>query len=295
MAFLDEAHLHDMDTSGSQFTWVTRRSNHGYMAARLDRVLVNDEFIDIWHSAAATVLPRISSDHHPILLNLQETADHAIRPFCFQNMWVTQKLKRLKATLKHWNKVTFKNIFVDLEAATAALAAIQLESASLGDSDERLMQEIECMNRLNSALSSHQIRSTQRNRLQWLQDGDRNSKFFHAMNRIWKTSFGLSSLIVDGELTFDPGIISDSVVQFYTELFTSADQDSYDDTILGEFIQHSIDPNENEMLTSTPSIDEIKKAVFDMEQSSSPGPDGFGGSFFQTCWDIIAADVIEAV
>ncbi|KAL8462998.1 hypothetical protein ACS0TY_033848 [Phlomoides rotata] len=46
MAFLDEAHLHDMDTAGPQFTWVTRRSNHGYMAARLDQVLVNDGFLD---------------------------------------------------------------------------------------------------------------------------------------------------------------------------------------------------------------------------------------------------------
>ncbi|KAL8462900.1 hypothetical protein ACS0TY_033781 [Phlomoides rotata] len=150
MAFMDEAQLHDMDTSGPQFTWVTRRTNHGYMAARLDRVLVNDGFLDIWHSATATVLPRISSDHHPILLTLQETAAHSIRPFHFQNMWatypsflplvsdswrqfvtsynpihrVTQKLKRLKASLKNWNKVTFRNIFVEIEAATTALAAI---------------------------------------------------------------------------------------------------------------------------------------------------------------------------
>ncbi|KAL8488100.1 hypothetical protein ACS0TY_024401 [Phlomoides rotata] len=70
MAFLDEAQLHDMDTSGPQFTWVTRRSNHGYMATHLDRVLVNDGFLDLWHSASATVLPHISSDHHPILLKL---------------------------------------------------------------------------------------------------------------------------------------------------------------------------------------------------------------------------------
>ncbi|KAL8523469.1 hypothetical protein ACS0TY_013432 [Phlomoides rotata] len=45
-AFLDEANLHNMDNSGPQFTWVTRRSNHGYVAARLDRVLVNDDFLD---------------------------------------------------------------------------------------------------------------------------------------------------------------------------------------------------------------------------------------------------------
>ncbi|KAL8546919.1 hypothetical protein ACS0TY_006582 [Phlomoides rotata] len=263
MAFMDEAHLHDMDTSGPQYTWVTRRSNHGYMAARLDRVLTNDGFLDIWHSVNTTVLPRISSDHHPILLTLQETADHSIRPFRFQNMWtthpsflplvseswgqfvtsynpihrVTQKLKRLKASLKNWNKATFRNIFVEMEAATAALTAIQTESATLGDSEERLLEEIECTNRLNTVLSSHQIRSTQRNRLKWLQDGDRNSKFFHTMNRIRKSSCGLSSLMVDGILTFDPGIISDAVVQFYTELFTASDQEHFEDTILGQITQ----------------------------------------------------------
>ncbi|KAL8546688.1 hypothetical protein ACS0TY_006424 [Phlomoides rotata] len=187
MAFMDEAQLHDMDTSGPQFTWVTRRSNQGYMVAHLDRVLVNDGFLDFWHSAAATVLTRISSDHHPILLTLQETADHSIRPFRFQNMWsthpsflplvldswrqfvtsynpihrVTQKLKRLKASLKNWNKVTFRNIYMEMEAASAALAAIQAESTLLGDSENRLMEEIECTTHLNTTLSCHQIRSTQ--------------------------------------------------------------------------------------------------------------------------------------
>ncbi|KAL8488067.1 hypothetical protein ACS0TY_024375 [Phlomoides rotata] len=124
--FLDEARLHDMDTAGPQFTWVTRHSNMGYMAPRLDRVLVNDDFMDLWQTTSATVLPRISSDHHPMLLRLLVTANHVIRPFRFQHMWsthssflplvvaswslpittnnpihrVTQKLKRLKVTLK---------------------------------------------------------------------------------------------------------------------------------------------------------------------------------------------------
>ncbi|KAL8502785.1 hypothetical protein ACS0TY_021776 [Phlomoides rotata] len=238
MAFLDEAHLHDMETSGPQFTWVTRRSNRGYMAARLDRVLVNDEFLDIWQSTSATVLHCLSSDHHPIILRLHETSGHVIRPFRFQHMWtthlsfthtvlaswaqlttascpiqlVTQKMKRLKPTLKNWNWVTFRNIYVEMEKASEALNVIQAESALYGDSDDRLLEEIDCTVRLNTVLNQHQINSTQRNRLQWFQDGDRNSQFFHTMNRFHKTSIGLSSLVVDGELIFDSGIISDSVV-----------------------------------------------------------------------------------
>ncbi|KAL8480422.1 hypothetical protein ACS0TY_027088 [Phlomoides rotata] len=89
MTFLDEAHLYDMDTSGPQFTWVTRRSNHGYMDAHLDRVLVNDEFLDLWHATSAIVLPHISSNHHPILLKLHASAGNLIRPFRFQQIWTT--------------------------------------------------------------------------------------------------------------------------------------------------------------------------------------------------------------
>ncbi|KAL8481253.1 hypothetical protein ACS0TY_027686 [Phlomoides rotata] len=138
MAFLDEAHLHDMDTAGPQFSWVTRRSNHGYMAARLDRVLANDDFLDFWHSVAATVLPRISSDHHPIILSPIQL--------------VTQKLKHLKATLKNWNRVVFKNIYMEMEEASEALNAIQAEAALHGDTEDRLLTEIDCTVHLNTVL-----------------------------------------------------------------------------------------------------------------------------------------------
>ncbi|KAL8546978.1 hypothetical protein ACS0TY_006625 [Phlomoides rotata] len=115
------------------------------------------------------------------------------------------------------------------------------------------------------------------------------------MNRIRKTSVGLSSLLVNGELTFDPSIIVDSVVQFYTELFMAQDQPTYDDSVLGAFIHPVVDAAENDTLIALPSVEEIHRAVFDMEPSSSPSPDGFGGSFYQSYWDIISLDVIEAV
>ncbi|KAL8555748.1 hypothetical protein ACS0TY_003527 [Phlomoides rotata] len=138
----------------------------GYIAACLDRVLVNDDFLDLWQSTSATVLPRISSDHHLILLRLLVTADHVIRPFRFKHMWsthssflplvtaswslsitannhihrVTQKLKRLKVTLKAWNRATFRNFYVVMKEAVEALNAVQAEAAAMGDTDEDLWQ-----------------------------------------------------------------------------------------------------------------------------------------------------------
>jgi hypothetical protein len=49
------------------------------------------------------------------------------------------------------------------------------------------------------------------------------------------------------------------------------------------------------MLTVLPSYDEIKSAVFSLNNDSAPGPDGFGACFFQTYWDIVKQDVINAV
>ncbi|KAL8492502.1 hypothetical protein ACS0TY_023907 [Phlomoides rotata] len=93
--------------------------------------------------------------------------------------------------------------------------------AILGDTDDRLMAEVECNIRLNTTLAQHQALSTQRNHLQWLHDGDCNTRFFHTMNHVCKTTTGLSSLIIDGVLSFDTESISNSVVEFFYDLFTN--------------------------------------------------------------------------
>ncbi|XP_060217819.1 uncharacterized protein LOC132645067 isoform X3 [Lycium barbarum] len=49
------------------------------------------------------------------------------------------------------------------------------------------------------------------------------------------------------------------------------------------------------MLEAIPNEDEIRDAVFGLNADSTPGPDGFGGSFYQSCWEIIKHELIEAI
>lgn len=35
--------------------------------------------------------------------------------------------------------------------------------------------------------------------------------------------------------------------------------------------------------------------IFSIPVNSSLGPDGFGAGFFQNCWEIVVADVVEVV
>ncbi|KAL6127132.1 hypothetical protein ACLB2K_075175 [Fragaria x ananassa] len=49
------------------------------------------------------------------------------------------------------------------------------------------------------------------------------------------------------------------------------------------------------MLTSVPLSEEIWAAVKSMDPDSAPGPDGFNGHFFVSCWDVVGVDVVKAV
>ena len=41
--------------------------------------------------------------------------------------------------------------------------------------------------------------------------------------------------------------------------------------------------------------EEVRAAVFAMPSDKAPGPDGFTGKFFKSCWDIIKDDIMLVV
>ena len=50
-----------------------------------------------------------------------------------------------------------------------------------------------------------------------------------------------------------------------------------------------------DLLEMEPSAEEVRKIVFQINPESVAGPDGYSALFFQTCWEIIGRDVVEAV
>lgn len=56
-----------------------------------------------------------------------------------------------------------------------------------------------------------------------------------------------------------------------------------------------ISHEENAEMCSISGEEEIRKTIFKMNLDSAPGPDGFGGAFYQVYWEIIKGDVINFV
>jgi hypothetical protein len=43
-----------------------------------------------------------------------------------------------------------------------------------------------------------------------------------------------------------------------------------------------------------PTKEEVKNTVYSILQYNSPNPDGFGSSFYISCWHIVKEDVVKA-
>ena len=80
----------DLGFSGPIFTWTNRREVDGLIQTRIDRCWANPSWTLAYPEANVTHLPRISSDHYPLLLSLSRTSCcRAERPFRFEKMWLS--------------------------------------------------------------------------------------------------------------------------------------------------------------------------------------------------------------
>ncbi|XP_060183463.1 uncharacterized protein LOC132613456 [Lycium barbarum] len=87
--------------------------------------------------------------------------------------------------------------------------------------------------------------------------------------------------------------MADEAVHFYSQQF--AQEELIGDENLLSLLPVLIDQDRNDLLCQMPSVDEVKKAVFNLSGASASGPDGFPGVFYQTCWYIISLDVYKMV
>ncbi|CAH9092322.1 unnamed protein product [Cuscuta europaea] len=87
---IDECSLLQLPTLGSTYTWTGVRSN-GRIWERLDRFLVNQEFLDHFDTCNIQHLSKAASDHCPLLLMCDIASLHGPSQFRFQNMWLTSE------------------------------------------------------------------------------------------------------------------------------------------------------------------------------------------------------------
>jgi len=93
---------------------------------------------------------------------------------------------------------------------------------------------------------------------------------------------GINGLKVDDQWCDDLVEVKVRVEEFFGGRFSEGSQQVRLDNVWFKGITRE----DNEMLVGAISEAEVKKAVWNCENSKSPGPDEFNFGFLKFCWDI---------
>ncbi|KAF1883955.1 hypothetical protein Lal_00012915 [Lupinus albus] len=192
-----------------------------------------------WNQLSCSTLPRIASDHHPLLLCF-DLGGIPRSSFKFQKMWLShpdcqrlvsevwkeelvgcpmfvlsQKLRNLKKEFKTWN------VQVRVKQAMSNVAAIQDAISSSGSDDDLLNQEHLAQGELLQALVVEEEFWRGKARINWQMDGDRNTSFFHKITKIRQASKALSSLRDGDTILVNQEQIAQHTLAYFTDLYAS--------------------------------------------------------------------------
>jgi len=170
------------------------------------------------------------------------------------------------------------------------MAALDVKGETTTLTDEEIeelhgySEELFSLSRINSSVC------WQQSRLQWLHEGDANSKFFHNIMSNWSRRNAIPFFLVDGVLVEGVENAQAAVFNHFSSHF-KAHRVSRPSMEGLHFRSLSIREGTN--LTKPFSLEEVKTAMWDCENYKSPGPDGISFRFLKDFWDMLKTGVMR--
>ncbi|KAL0294302.1 UNVERIFIED_CONTAM: hypothetical protein Sangu_3221500 [Sesamum angustifolium] len=210
---------------GVQFSWHNCSTDGRSLWKRLDRMLVNDTWLERWPDAHYECLTPRTSDHSPLLLR-GDTREPHVNMFRFDN-FLALSPGFIASVQNIWRH---RIIGTPMYSVTRKLKALKLIS------DE------------------------------------------------------------DGRTYTEPRDVSATFIEFFRRLFGGERViRNLDLRYLRPWARHIITEEEAISLSRPITADDVKNAIFDIEEDRVPGLDGFPSGFFKAAWPVVGAEVTAAV
>ncbi|GKB26479.1 RNA-directed DNA polymerase, eukaryota, reverse transcriptase zinc-binding domain protein [Tanacetum coccineum] len=168
--------LDDLCSTGLQYTWTKSPKNPMCgILKKLDRVMCNEKFTEEFGQAIAIFLPYIISDHSPSMVIIPNGLRKKNKAFRFAN-YIVDRPEFMSSVAKDWkmNVMGFQmfKVFKKLKEWQAKFDSDPLNS-------EFRMEASVILNEYKEAVVDENKLLSQKAKVNWMKDGDKNIAFFH--------------------------------------------------------------------------------------------------------------------
>ncbi|KAJ9562228.1 hypothetical protein OSB04_007388 [Centaurea solstitialis] len=280
---------------GIQYTWCQKPSGGDGLYRKLDRIMSNVEFTSLFLDAAVQFLPRGVSDHSPGILrfgdNIREIWNQpTYGSFMHQ---ILCRLKLLKKPLRQLRS-SYGSVFKRVADLKSELDVIQ-SSVDLDPGNPELQEDLAhlCLAFQQAKLDEDAF-LRQRAKVQWLKDGDMNTKYFHKCVQE-KRARSIIHSVFDQQGNYMTGDdIGPTFLAHFQHILGTRDP-LVDPQVMAGMFQTTLSLQEALHIIRPISDEDIRQALFSIGNDKAPGSDGFTSKFFKCAWDVVGKDVVTAV
>nr|XP_027124324.1 uncharacterized protein LOC113741027 [Coffea arabica] len=291
--FIAENGLVDLGYEGHPWTWSNHWDNTGEVRQRLDRCLSSCEWSQKFEGTGCKHIESYASDHSLLLLDSEPDNKRKKKRFYFDKRWfqkdgiqqviekawskeeqgtkmfrVTRKVRNCRVEILKWKNTFQANSKVSIKDIKS-----KLESNERSNLENKGVIRTDLKEQLKKAFREEESFWSQKARVQWLREGAKNSRFFHASVRGRRNRNRISSIQRDdGSWTKNEEDLVNEMTMFYKNLFARGNVGDSSEVLRG--IAHTITEEMNFNLTKPVHEEEIRSAIFSMNPDKAPGVDG---------------------
>ncbi|GKD29751.1 hypothetical protein Tco_1240529 [Tanacetum coccineum] len=314
---VEDLEVMDVQHSGLQFTWSQKPKGKEGLLKKIDRVMANLMFNDVFAGSHAIFKPYRNSDHAPSVLCIPTMIKPKPKPFKFYNLltcndnfkkvvsdgWstqvsgfhmfrVTKKLKMLKKPLR---KLLYDkgNLHNNVNQLRNDLDQVQIRLDADPFNESIREEEAMVLAAFNDACLMEEKFLKQKAKIDWLREGDSNSAYFHKLVKSRTSRSRIDVVTSDDGMVYENDKVAESFVHHYEMFLGQPGDTTY--FCANDLFRCRLEENEALDMTRPVTRQEVKSALFSMGNDKAPGPDGYTVAFFKESWDIVADDFVDAV
>ncbi|XP_020693670.1 uncharacterized protein LOC110107682 [Dendrobium catenatum] len=241
-AFFANNDYHDVRFIGPRFTWCNNNDGGARNLERFDSCFLNSMALNSSNHLVVRHRARIASYHCPVIINFLELKSSNSMFIKFEDVWTSysaalavvknewnksflgsqsqifnSKFKRVLKALFFWSKTKLKNLILLKDNLMEEILNLQTKESNTGWLTEEKCWILKAKGfELNSNMARLNTWWKQRAKVKWMEDGDNNSKFFHAFSSARRS---LNKIVKikdnDGVVLKEPNQIEGVLIQFF--------------------------------------------------------------------------------